>query len=101
MTVETLISVDRKIVISDGIEAANLDGETVLLDINSGHYFGLNEVGSRIVELVKDATTIRQVLDQMLSEYDVDPQRLEQDVASFIQQMIDRRLIKEMDGTPE
>ena len=101
MIAEVMASTQTKIVVSDGLESANLDGETVLLDVNSGHYFGLNEVGSRIMELVGDPTTVGEVVQVMLKEYDVDADRLEQDVSSFIQQMVDRKLIRETDGASE
>ena len=101
MIAEAMASTQTKMVVADGLESANLDGETVLLDVNSGHYFGLNEVGSRIIELVGDPTTVGEVVQVMLKEYDVDADRLEQDVSSFIQQMVDRKLIRETDGASE
>ena len=101
MIAETMTSVEKLIVIADGLEAANLEGETVLLDVNSGHYFGLNEVGSRIIDLVAEPTTADAVVQTMAAEYDVDEERLASDVASFIQQMIERKLIREVDGASQ
>ena len=101
MIADTMTSTQTLIVVADGLEAANLDGETVLLDVNSGHYFGLNEVGSRIIELVEKPTTTNEVIQVMLKEYDVEANRLEQDVAAFIQQMIERKLIREVDGASQ
>jgi Coenzyme PQQ synthesis protein D (PqqD) len=98
MIAETMTPVDKLIQIADGLEATNLDGETVLLDVNSGHYFGLNEVGSRIIELVGEPTSIETVIETMAGEYDVDKDRLATDVESFIGQMIERNLIREVDG---
>lgn len=99
MIAEVMTSVQKQILVADGLESANLDGETVLLDVTSGHYFGLNEVGSRIIELAGEPTTVEQVIETMLAEYDVDHERLAQDVASFVQQMMDRKLIREVDGS--
>ena len=101
MIAETMTSVEKLIVIAEGLEAANLEGETVLLDVNSGHYFGLNEVGSRIIDLVAEPTTADAVVQTMAAEYDVDEERLASDVASFIQQMIERKLIREVDGASQ
>ena len=101
MIAEAMKAVQNKIVVATGREAANLDGETVLLDINSGHYFGLNEVGSRIIELVASPTTLSEVVRVMLTEYDVDSVRLEADVSAFIQQMKDRKLILDVDGASQ
>ena len=101
MIVEAMTIVDKLIVISEGLESANLEGETVLLDVNSGHYFGLNEVGSRIIELVAEPTTAEAVIQTMAGEYDVDEELLSSDVASFIEQMIERNLIREVDGASQ
>ena len=101
MTTDLMTPASTLIKIADGLEAADLDGETVLLDVNSGHYFGLNEVGSRIVELVREPTTIETVIDTMATEYDVDRERLAGDVSIFIGQMIERKLIHELDGTSQ
>ena len=95
MIAANMTSVEIKVVIADGLESANLDGETVLLDINSGHYFGLNEVGSRIVQLASSPITVSEIVKTMLSEYDVEAERLERDVSSFIGQMVDRKLIRQ------
>ena len=54
----------------------NLDGEAVLLHLDSGKYFGLNEVGTRIWELLAEHRETGAVCRALLAEFDVPEERL-------------------------
>lgn len=84
---ETIISVARDIAVAD------LGDESVVLDPTSGKYFGLNEVAARIITIAKEETTFERVVDQLLSEFEVDRSRLESDVALFVQDLEGRGLL--------
>ena len=73
---------------------ADLDGETVLLDTESGHYFGLNSVGTRIWELASDARSVKEIVSLLLSEYTVSAEQLEIDVLGFVNNLAQRSLIE-------
>lgn len=66
------------------IEAA-LDEETLVLNVESGLYFGLDGVGARIWQLLSDATTEEEIIEQLLLEYDVERAQLRHDVTAFIE----------------
>ena len=89
-----MLTVNSVIVASKGIETADLDGEAVLLDVNSGIYYGLSGVGVRVMELIRVPTLIQEVLDTLVSEYDVQMDRLQRDVLAFLQDMEERELIR-------
>ncbi len=59
-------------------------GEAVLLDLASESYFGLDDVGTRIWQLLQDSGELRGVYQQMLEEYDVEPERLEADLLEHV-----------------
>ena len=63
---------------------AFVGGEAVLLDVESGLYFGLDEVGARIWQLLVAGATKESVVDQLLEEYDVERSQLHADVTSFL-----------------
>ena len=80
--------------ISDEVLSQEVNGETVLLDLDGESYFGLNEVGTRIWQLLKDELNIGLVLDTLDGEYDVSREQLEGDVAKLLGSLEESGLIK-------
>lgn len=72
----------------------DLDGEAVLLATESGKYFGLNEVGTRMWSLLHLHGDVEAVCHAILAEYDVPEELLREDVARFVGTLADRGLIK-------
>lgn len=70
-----------------------LDGEAVLLDLNSGTYFGLNAVGTRIWHLLGARGPLAAVLDALCQEYDADRDVIERDLLDLVGRLADARLI--------
>ena len=69
-------------------------GETVILDLASGMYFGLNSVGARIWTLFDEGKSIGETCDVLLGEYEVERDQLEADLRELTDQLIERELIK-------
>ena len=74
--------------------ASELEGEAVILNLNSGTYYGLNEVGARIWQLIQQPCTFDQILHVLLAEYNVQPEVCEQDLTKILTEMKDARLIE-------
>jgi hypothetical protein len=55
----------------EGVAAQVADGEAVLLDIESGEYFSLNSVGSRIWELCDGTRSTAEIVSVICEEFDV------------------------------
>lgn len=83
-----------QIVIPETVLFRDLDGEAVLLATESGKYFGLNEVGTRMWSLLRLHGDVEQVCCSLLAEYDVPEERLRLDLAQFVGRLADRGLIK-------
>ena len=81
-------------VIPAQVMAKQVSGETVILDINSGTYFGLDPVGTRIWVLLSEGKTIGETCAVLADEYDVEPGRLEQDIANLLDALIAQGLLK-------
>ena len=62
---------DETYEIPAGVVARNLKGEMVILDLEKGKYFGLNEVGTRIWELIGEGKTIPQITGALVAEFEV------------------------------
>ena len=69
--------------------------ETVLLDLASGVYFGLDGVGKRIWETIEEGHSLSQTAVVITSEFDVDESRAQTDVIEFTSDLLDRGLLVE------
>lgn len=94
-----MITVQSTVVVAPGLTAAHLGDEAVLLDANSGRYYGLNELGARIFELAKSATPVHEIAAALLKEYKVEEDRLEADLVAFLREMEERELIHVTNGS--
>ena len=64
--------------------AEQVDGETVLLDLDSGMYFGLNDVGARIWELCDGTRTVSEIVASISDEYDAPEEVIRSDVQELL-----------------
>lgn len=80
--------------IAESVLYRELEGEAVLLEIESGYYFGLNEIGSRIWTLLVAHGDLEAVLVALMAEYEVTEERLRTDVTTFLGALVERRLVR-------
>ena len=69
-----------KVLIPAQVMARQVGDETVILDLASGTYFGLDPVGARVWQLMGEGKALSEICDTMLDEYDVTRDALERDV---------------------
>ena len=69
----------------EDIDTTDLNGDIVMMDLEKGKYFSLNSVGSRIWEEIQSPVKISEVVNILLSEYDVDRETCEKSVMEFIE----------------
>ena len=74
----------QTITLSPDVISQEVSGETVILDLNSENYFGLDEVGTRIWQLVEETGNLQAVYERMLAEYEVDEEQLLEDMGKLI-----------------
>jgi hypothetical protein len=88
--------------IREDVVFRKLEGEAVILNLETGTYFGLDAVGTRIWELVQEQGRVDAVLESLLQEFEVEPARCEQDLLGLLDQLYAKGLIEIIDGkTPE
>lgn len=75
------------------VMARDVGSETVILNLESGVYFGLDPVGARIWQLMGEDKTLAEVCDAMLAEYDVTREDIERDVLSLAEALRAQQLI--------
>ena len=69
------------------IDDADLDGEKVMMNLDKGKYFSLNEVESRIWTIISTSMSIKGITDILIKEYDVDYERASTSVDNFIKKL--------------
>jgi hypothetical protein len=72
----------------------DLAGEAVLLDLESGLYYGLNETGTRMWSLLVHHHQIEPALCSLLEEYEAPQERLQTEFLEFVEILASRRLIE-------
>ncbi|MBE9549388.1 MAG: PqqD family protein [Proteobacteria bacterium] len=82
-----------KLKISNDVLSQEVGGETVLLDLQSENYFGLDEVGTRFWQLLQEGNDQSQIVGQLQDEYDVEEQQLKQDLDDLIKKLAEAGLI--------
>lgn len=79
--------------IPEEVLVEELQGEAVLLDLSSGTYFGLDPVGTRIWELIADRASVGEVRRRLLQEYQVEEERLREDLEALVRDLLGRGLL--------
>jgi hypothetical protein len=85
---------NQTITVSPDVISQEVSGETVLLDLNSENYFGLDEVGTRIWQLVQETGSLQAVYDTMLAEYEVSEEQLLADLENLVSEVEKIGLVK-------
>jgi hypothetical protein len=89
---ETDMDLETKLSIPPQVMSRLVGDETVLLDLASGVYFGLDGVGKRIWESVADGDNLGQVAEVIVAEYEVDEAQAQADVLAFVSDLVERGL---------
>lgn len=87
------ISLQSKIGTPDDVLVQKLQGESVLLNLKTGVYFGLDKTGTRIWNLLQERTTLQEVLTTMLEDYDVAEERCRMDLLELVGKMEEQGLV--------
>ena len=83
----------------DGFIDSEIDGEIVALSIEHGTCYGLNQVGSRIWELIARPARIGDLCATLLTEYRVDPDVCERQVLDLLEELRAEGLIRTLEET--
>lgn|SRR5690554_5021540 len=86
------VTLDQQVRRSDEVLAQEVGDETVLLDLASEQYFGLDPVGTRIWELLADAPALEHVHGTLCAEFDAEPERIRTDLLALVQRLLDAGL---------
>lgn len=71
--------------------------EVVMMDIDSGFYFGMNGVGTVIWQHLSTAITLEELTSNLMNEFKVDKQTCEADTIDFLEKLLENNIIREVE----
>ena len=87
------ISFSDRVTVPDDVLISRLQEESVILNLDSERYFGLDDVGTRFLSVLTTSDSIETAYDRLRNEYDVDPQALRNDLLALVENLIDQGLL--------
>lgn len=88
------MKLDQKYNIFPHTLSRDLDDKTIILDMSEGVYYGLDDVGVRIWQLMSQGLRLTDICDTLLNEYDVTRRELEGDIIKLVDELLARKLIE-------
>lgn len=88
-----MVTLDCFVKVSEDVLFQELDGEAVLLSMQSESYFGLDPVGTRIWELLKIYGLVGTVAEKLLDEYDIEKENLQDHLLEFVEKLHSKGLV--------
>ncbi len=89
----TSISLNTLIHRAEGNIEAEIDGELVMMNIETGDYYGLDVSAKRIWEIVEKPCTYKNLIEQLTEEFEVTETQCKSDVEKFLAEMAENNLI--------
>jgi hypothetical protein len=79
--------------LSETTMTTRIEDETVLLDSAGGKYFGLNGIGTRMLEILLETGDIEPTIDRLILEYSVESKQLRSDLETFVEDLVQRGIL--------
>ena len=93
-----VISSTQRVTVSPDVLFRLIGEEAVLLNLKTEQYLGLDPVGARMWDVLKDAPSIQSAYDVLLSEFDVAPDQLREDLDEFLGKLVKEQLVEIVDA---
>jgi hypothetical protein len=88
------ISFDSRVRVPEDVLLSELEGESVLLNLKTETYFGLDEMGTQMWGALTKADSIQAAYEALSEEYDVDPERLRVDLTEILEKLLNHGLLE-------
>lgn len=88
------ITLDSTVVAKPDLISAPMDDSLVMLDLQSGKYFGLDDIATVIWDAIASPVSVRDLCDWLQVRYDVDSTTCQSDTLSFLNQLYEDGLLR-------
>jgi hypothetical protein len=89
------MNLDTHLTVPPQVMSRLVGDETVLLDLASGIYFGLDGVGKKVWEAVTEGRSLGEAATAIVNDYEVDESQAQSDVIEFAGELVTRGLLAE------
>ena len=87
------ISFSDRVTVPDDVLISHLQEESVILNLDSERYFGLDDVGTRFLSVLTSSESIGAAYEQLSEEYDVDNDVLRRDLLALVEDLVNKGLL--------
>jgi len=96
-----MLSFSGRVEVPKNVLVRFLGKECVLLNLKSENYYGLDEIGTRMWQLVTTAACIEDAYTELFAEFDVDAALLRQNLSELLERLVDNGLLQVRSGDAE
>lgn len=89
-----MLSFSNRVRIPDDVLISRLQEESVILNLDSERYFGLDDVGTRFLSVLTTSDSIEAAYQILVEEFDVDRETLRQDLVALIENLSQQGIIE-------
>ena len=87
------ISFSDRVRVADDVLISNLQQESVILNLDSERYYGLDDVGTRFLTVLNTSDSIEAAYEVLRDEYAVDPQSLRHDLFELVEDLVKQGIL--------
>ena len=88
------ISFSDRVRVPDDVLISNLQEESVILNLDSDRYYGLDDVGTRFLSVLNTAHSIEAAYEKLIQEYDVDEEVLRKDLLTLVENLVAQGIVQ-------
>ncbi|HET6979509.1 MAG TPA: PqqD family protein [Pyrinomonadaceae bacterium] len=87
------ISFSDRVKVPDGVLISNLQEESVILNLDNERYYGLDNVGTRMLTVLSTSNSVGAAYELLLEEYAVEGEVLRRDLLALVEQLVAQGLV--------
>ena len=88
------VSFTDRVRVPKDVLISRLQEESVLLNLDNESYYGLDDVGTRMLSVLNSSDCVQSAWLQLIDEYDVDREVLRDDLVSLVERLLEQGLVE-------
>lgn len=88
------IAFEARVRIPASVQLQELEGESIILNLQTDLYLGLNQSGTQLLDQLTRFDTVEEAYEALLRQYDIEPEKLRSELAEFLGTLLEHKLIE-------